>query len=272
VCIGWRRPILPLLQDLVDRVRLGKGLPLRRRPDPSLRCARGHVRRKEATQSSRIEGTQTNMDDALLAKEDVALDKRDDWEEVQNYVAAMNKAIASLKSLPFSGRPIRETHEILMQGARGKNKRPGEFRRSQNWIGGASIQDAAFVPPIHTAVPELIADLESFVQNDEEYFPELLKAALIHYQFETIHPFLDGNGRVGRLMITLYLVSKRILKQPILYLSDFFERNKSHYYDNLMKVREQNDLRQWFKFGWSDRDREKRHRHFRQHSQIAKKG
>jgi Fic family protein len=143
------------------------------------------------------------MDDALLAKEDVALDKRDDWEEVQNYLAAMNKAIASLKSLPFSGRPIRETHEILMQGARGKNKRPGEFRRSQNWIGGASIQDAAFVPPIHTAVPELIADLESFVQNDEEYFPELLKAALIHYQFETIHPFLDGNGRVGRLMITL---------------------------------------------------------------------
>ena len=203
---------------------------------------------KEATQSSRIEGTQTNMDEALRAKEDVALDKRDDWEEVQNYVAAMNKAILSLKSIPFSARLIREAHQTLMQGVRGKNKQPGEFRRSQNWIGGASIDDAVFVPPFHTAIPELISDLEAFVHNDKDYFPELLKVALVHYQFETIHPFLDGNGRVGRVMITLYLVSKGILKQPILYLSDFFERNRTHYYDNLMRVRQLNDLRQWFKF------------------------
>ena len=203
---------------------------------------------KEATQSSKIEGTQTNMEEALLEKEDVALDKRDDWEEVQNYVAAMNEAVAKLQTLPFSARLIRATHKTLMQGVRGKHKQPGEFRRSQNWIGGATIDDAVFVPPVHASIGELIADIERFVHNDQQYFPELLKIALVHYQFETIHPFLDGNGRVGRLLITLYLVSRGILKQPVLYLSDFFERNRQLYYDNLMRLREKNDLLQWFRF------------------------
>jgi len=203
---------------------------------------------KEATQSSRIEGTQTNMEEALLEKEDIAPERRDDWEEVQNYVAAMHEAVERLQTLPFSARLMRAAHKTLMQGVRGKNKHPGEFRRSQNWIGGASIADAVFVPPVHASIAELIGDIEQFVHNDSQHFPELLKIALVHYQFETIHPFLDGNGRVGRLLITLYLVSRGILKQPVLYLSDFFERNRQHYYDNLMRVREKNDLAQWFKF------------------------
>ena len=202
---------------------------------------------KEANQSSKIEGTQTNIEEVLLEKEDVSKEKRDDWEEVQNYISALNHAIESLESLPFSSRLIKNAHRTLLQGVRGKRKLPGEFRTSQNWIGGASINDAVFIPPVHMTVNEYMGDLEKFAHRNE-FFPELLKIALIHYQFETIHPFLDGNGRVGRLMITLYLVEKGILKKPILYLSDFFEMNRSLYYDNLMRVREKGDLLQWFKF------------------------
>lgn len=203
---------------------------------------------KEATQSSKIEGTQTNIEEALREKEDVPLDKRDDWEEVQNYIHAMETAIKEPDKLPFSARLIRNTHKTLLKGVRGEKRQPGEFRRSQNWIGGATINDATFIPPVHTTIPELMGDLENFVHNQEIFFPELLKIALIHYQFETIHPFLDGNGRVGRLMITLYLVNKGILKKPILYLSDFLEAHRRLYYENLMWVREKNDISQWFKF------------------------
>lgn len=139
-------------------------------------------------------------------------------------------------------------HKTLLKGVRGKHKLLGEFRSSQNWIGGVSINDAIFIPPTFDSVNNYMSDIEKFAHSEEFYFPDLLKIALIHYQFETVHPFLDGNGRVGRLMITLYLVEKGILKRPILYLSDFFERNKTLYYDNLMRVREKNDIIQWFKF------------------------
>ena len=203
---------------------------------------------KEATQSSKIEGTQTNMEEAFLSKEEIAYEKRDDWEEVQNYISAMNEAVKLLHRLPFSSRLIKQTHKILLQGVRGEHKLPGEYRSSQNWIGGASISDATFIPPIHSSINEFISDLEIFANDEISPLPDLIKIAIIHYQFETIHPFLDGNGRVGRLLITIYLVSKGILKQPILYLSDFFEKNRMLYYDNLMRTRTHNDINQWLKF------------------------
>lgn len=203
---------------------------------------------KEATQSSKIEGTQTNIEEALLDEEDVPIEKRDDWKEVRNYTEAMNKAIGYLEDLPFSSRLIKETHRILLQGARGERKEAGEFRTSQNWIGGKDINNAVFVPPIDSSISELMGDLENFTHNDTLHFPELLKIALIHYQFETIHPFLDGNGRVGRLMITLFLVECEILKRPVLYLSDYMEKNRTAYYNNLMLARTDNDISSWFKF------------------------
>ncbi|MFN9392160.1 MAG: Fic family protein [Flavobacteriales bacterium] len=203
---------------------------------------------KEATVSSRIEGTQTNLEEALLKESDIDPEKRNDWTEVNNYIRAMNMAIEGLSDLPLSSRLLRKAHEQLLHGARGEHKLPGEFRRSQNWIGGGSLATAHFIPPNWEEVGPLMGDLEHFLHNEDTGLTNLMKIAIAHYQFETIHPFLDGNGRIGRLMITLYLVEKGLLNKPVLYLSDYFEKNKGQYYDYLTRVRTHNDLMSWVKF------------------------
>ena len=202
----------------------------------------------EANKSSRIEGTRTTIDEDLLEKLDVDPEKRDDWQEVQNYVEAMNYGIERIKELPVCTRLIKEIHAIFLKDVRGNHKNPGEYRISQNWIGGTRPDNAVYVPPIPSEIGNCLSDLEKFINNDNINVPELIKIAMIHYQFESIHPFLDGNGRTGRILIPIYLLSKGIINKPCFYISDYIEKNKEAYYDFLSRVRTNNDMISWVKF------------------------
>lgn len=203
--------------------------------------------RKEALLSSQIEGTQATLDDIL----DPNLDDNTNLEveEVINYIRAASYAKQRVKALPISSRLLREIHEILLAGARGSEKNPGEFRRSQNWIGpqGGSLKDARFVPPNVNDMIDAMSDLEIFI-NQEDALDPLIKIGLVHYQFETIHPFLDGNGRIGRLMINLFLMERKVISYETLYISYFLKRNRIEYYDRLMEVRSKGNFEQWIKF------------------------
>ncbi len=204
--------------------------------------------RKEATLSSQIEGTQATFIDVLKAEariEDSEIHK--DVDEVINYISAMNYGLERSKTLPLSVRLLKEIHAKLLKGVRGEWKTPGEMRKSQNWIGGSGINTAKFVPPPHQEVISLMSNLEKNLHDNEE-LPIIIKIGLIHAQFETIHPFLDGNGRIGRLLITFYLCKQGILRKPLLYLSDFFKEYRTEYYERLNLFRERDDIEGWLKF------------------------
>jgi Fic family protein len=217
-------------------------------PNPDLFI--GMYVKKEALLSSQIEGTQASLEGVLEFEAD--LTPRGDIEgvlEVVNYIKAMNHGIQKLKEFPMSLRLIREVHKLLIEGTRGTHRSPGEFRRSQNWIGppGATLNDAAFIPPPPSLVTQSMGDLENFLY-EKDTTPPLVKMALIHAQFETIHPFLDGNGRIGRLLIAFYLVWKEILSKPLLYLSYYLKKYRSDYYSLLEKIRTEGAWEEWIKF------------------------
>ena len=215
---------------------------------PNIRLFTAMYVRKEALMSSQIEGTQATLEDILDPTLDVNVNR--DAADVVNYIKATEVAINRLKTLPLCNRLLREVHEVLLTGVRGAEKKPGEFRRTQNWIGGAgsTIRTARYVPPNPEDMIEAMSDLEKYINNGDEAELLLIKAALIHYQFETIHPFLDGNGRIGRLLVTLFLLDKGVLSTPALYLSYFLKKNRVEYYDRMTEVRAKGNYEQWVKF------------------------
>ena len=217
-------------------------------PDPALFLYM-YVR-KEAVLSSQIEGTQSSLSDLLLFENNQQSPSNlfDDVTEVSSYVAAMNYSIERLEKLPLSLRLIKEAHAKLMNNSRGNNKNPGEFRTSQNWIGGSRPGNALFVPPPVTNLMDCLDNFEKFLHDEKVKMPILIRAAIAHVQFETIHPFLDGNGRIGRLLITLMLCNDGILRQPSLYLSLYFKANRQEYYNHLQNIRDTGDFESWIKF------------------------
>lgn len=244
-------PPIELSNELVDllvkankQLALLEGISIR---IPNIHLFISMYVRKEALMSSQIEGTQATLEDVL----DPYLEENTNRPvgDVINYIKATDFAINRLKELPLCNRLIKEAHEVLLSGVRGQNKNPGEFRHSQNWIGaaGCNLQNARYIPPSVEDMIQAMSDLEKYINGDDE-LDVLIRAGLIHYQFETIHPFLDGNGRIGRLLITLFLMENKVLSTPALYISYFLKKNRIEYYDRMNEVRSKGNYEQWIKF------------------------
>ena len=235
---------LELLIKANSELTLLEGLAIR---IPNINLFVSMYVRKEALLSSQIEGTQATLDDIFDPLIDNNINA--DVSDVINYIKATEFAVNRLKELPLCNRLVKEIHAVLLENVRGQEKNPGEFRRSQNWIGGqgSTLKTARYIPPNLEDMENAMSDLEKYINADDGTAP-LVKAALLHYQFETIHPFLDGNGRVGRLLITLFLLEKKVLTVPALYISYFLKRNRLEYYDRMMEVRKNGDYEQWIKF------------------------